>query len=99
MEPKIGKRMYRGLLKRAANAWTPDQIRDFAVQQRVLAQMEAAERGLARLQAAQARLTPEVAQKVIASLNMPPAKIEDLQSLHALVVALEKEVELAQMQN
>ena len=91
--------MYRGLLKRTANAWTPEQIRDFAVQQRVLAQMQAAERGLARLEAARARLAPEVSQKVIVSLNMPPAKIEDLQSLHALVVALEREVELVQLQN
>jgi hypothetical protein len=99
MESKIGKRMYHGLLKRTANAWSPEQIRELAVQQRVLAQMQAAERGLARLETARARLTPEVAQKVIVSLNAPPAKLEDLQSLHSLVVALEKEVELTQMQN
>jgi len=61
-----------------------------------LAQMQGAERGLARLEAARARLTPEVVAKIIVSLNMSPPKLEDLQSLHTLVVALEKEVEDAQ---
>jgi SpoVK/Ycf46/Vps4 family AAA+-type ATPase len=98
MEKKIGKRLYRGLLKRVAWAWSPQQIRETAVLQRVLAQMQGAERGVARLEAAQARLAPEIVQKVIVSLNAPPAKLEDLQSLHSLVVALEKEVEAAQPQ-
>jgi hypothetical protein len=29
-------------------------------------------------------------------VNAPPAKVEDLQTLHSLVIALEKEVEEAQ---
>jgi hypothetical protein len=91
MENKIGKRLYRGLLKRVARVWCPDQIRDIAVRQQVLAQMQGAERGLARLEAAQARLTPETVRRIIVSLNAPPAKIEDLQTLHSLVVAMEQE--------
>jgi hypothetical protein len=98
MEKKIGHRLYRGLLKRVARAWSPQQIRESAVLEQVLAQMQGAERGVARLEAARARLAPEVMQKVIASLSMPPAKLEDLQSLHSLVVALEKEVESVQTQ-
>jgi hypothetical protein len=35
---------------------------------------------------------------MIVSLNTPPAKVEDLQTLHRLVVALEKEVEETQTQ-
>ena len=93
MEHKIGKRLYRGLLKRVARVWSPQQIPETAVLGQVLAQMQGAERGLARLEAAQARLAPEIVQKVVASLNSPPAKVEDLQTLHGLVVALEKEVE------
>jgi len=89
--------MYRGLLKRVARVWAPQQIREIAVQQQVLAQMQGAERGLARLQA-QARLAPEIVQRIIVSLNAPPTRLEDLQTLHSLVVALEKEVELAQTQ-
>lgn len=96
MEKKIGKRLYRGLLKLVGRAWSPQQIRERAVLVQVLAQMQGAERGVARLEAARARLAPEVVQKIIVSLNMPPAKLEDLQSLHTLVVALEKEVEVLQ---
>ena len=97
MESKIGKRLYRGLLKRVARVWNPDQIRETFVLEQVLAQMHGAVRGLARLEVAQAKLAPEIIQRIIVSLNAPPAKLEDLQTLHALVVALEKEVD-AQMQ-
>jgi hypothetical protein len=55
--------------------------------------MQGAVRGLARLETTQARLTPEIVQRIIVSLNAPTAKIEDLQTLHSLVIALEKEVE------
>jgi hypothetical protein len=97
MESKIGKRLYRGLLKRVARVWSPEQIRETAVLEQVLAQMQGAVRGLARLEVAQAKLAPEIIQRIIVSLNAPPAKLEDLQTLHALVVALEKEVD-ARMQ-
>jgi hypothetical protein len=98
MEQRIGKRLYRGLLKRVARVWSPQQIGATVVLQQVLAQMQGAERGVARLEAARARLAPEVAEKIISSLKTPPAKLEDLQSLHTLVVALEKEVESVQAQ-
>ena len=97
MEKKIGNRLYRGLLKRVARVWSPQQIRETVLLEQVLAQMQGAERGVARLEAARARLAPEVVEKIIVSLNAPPAKVEDLQALHGLVVALEKEVEQAQM--
>ena len=93
MESKIGKRFYRGLLKNAARAWSPQQIRETTVLEKVLAQMQGAERGMGRLEAAQAKLSPETVQRIISSLNTPPAKLEDLQTLHALVIALEKEVD------
>jgi hypothetical protein len=98
MESKIGKRLYCGLLKKVARVRSPEQIRETAVLEQVLAQMQGAVRGLARLEAAQARLAPEVVQKIIVSLSMPPAKLEDLQNLHSLVVALEREVESVQTQ-
>jgi hypothetical protein len=93
MEKKIGKRLYRGLLKHVARAWSPQQIRESAVLEQVLAQMQGAQRGVMRLEAARERLAPEVVARIVVSLNTPPAKLEDLQSLHTLVVALEKEVE------
>jgi hypothetical protein len=90
---RSGGAFYRGLLKRGAGVWSPQQIRESAVLEHVLAHMKGAERGLARLEAARARLAPKTVEKIIVSLNAQPAKVEDLQTLHGLVVALEKEVE------
>ena len=91
MERKIGKRFYRGLLKRVARAWSPQQIQETAVLEKVLAQMQGGERGIMRLEAAQARLAAETAQRIIFSWNAPPAQLEDLPALHNLLVPLEKE--------
>ena len=46
MEGVVGKRMYRGLLKSVSRVWNPKEIRDQTIQERVLAHMQAAERGL-----------------------------------------------------
>src|SRR6202051_2935718 len=46
MEQALGKRMYRGLLKTLARAWNPTDLQDPAIQQNVLAHMQAAERRL-----------------------------------------------------
>jgi hypothetical protein len=51
MESKIGKRFYRGLLKRVARAWSPEQIRETAVLEQVLVQMQGAVRGFKTLSA------------------------------------------------
>jgi Rad52/22 family double-strand break repair protein len=93
MESKIGKRFYHGLLKNVARAWSPQQIQETAVLEKALTQMQGAERGLARLETARARLAPESVERIIASLNAPLAKLEDLQTLHTLVVTLEKEID------
>src|ERR1700720_67459 len=55
MEQVVGKRMYRGLLKSVARVWNPKGIQDQAIQEKVLAHMQAAERGLRRAEAARAR--------------------------------------------
>src|SRR5438477_3558499 len=48
MEFSIGNRMYRGLLKSVAGVWNPKDILDQAIQEKVLAHMQAAERGFRR---------------------------------------------------
>jgi hypothetical protein len=52
MERVVGKRMYRGLLKAVARVWNPKDIQDPTTQQKVLAHMQSAERGLRRAEAA-----------------------------------------------
>jgi hypothetical protein len=92
--------MYRGILKRVARVWSPQQIPHPSLEQHVLEKMEAAERTFARLEAAQARLTPVAVQKAFLSLHAPTkTKIEDPEILEKLVVALEHESEAIQTQD
>src|ERR1700678_1552738 len=55
----LGRRLYRGLLKACARVWNPSEIRDRDVLRKVLAQMQSAERGLRRLEAALDHVGPE----------------------------------------
>lgn len=52
MERVVGRRLYRGLLKTLARVWNPKDIPDKAILEKVLARMQAAERGLRRAKAA-----------------------------------------------
>ena len=90
MERSVGKRMYRGLLKTVARAWNPKDIQDPAIQQKVLVHMQAAERGFRRLDAALDRVGPEALPEILHSLKLQSIdRVENLQSLHEIVIALE----------
>ena len=90
MERSLGKRMYRGLLKTVARVWNPKDIQDPATQQRVLAHMQAAERGFRRLDAALDRVGPEPLQQILRSLKLQSVdRVDNLETLHEIVLALE----------
>src|SRR5207302_6210182 len=90
MEQALGKRMYRGLLKAVARAWNPKDIPEPAVQQKVLAHMQAAERGFRRLDAALERVGPEPLTQILRSLTLQSlTQVDKLQTLHQIVLALE----------
>jgi len=90
MERSVGKRMYRGLLKTVARAWNPKDIQDPTTQQKVLAHMQAAERGFRRLDAALDRVGPEPLQQILRSLKLQTVdRVDNLQTLHEIVLALE----------
>jgi len=90
MERAVGKRMYRGLLKTVARVWNPKDIHDPAIQQKVLAHMQAAERGFRRLDAALARVGPESSTQILRSLKLQSIdRVDNLQALHEIVLALE----------
>lgn len=90
MEHMVGKRMYRGLLKRVARVWNPKDIQDLAIQEKFLAHMQAAERGFHRLDAIRRAVGPEALHGVLRSLNlMSIDRIDDLKTLHEIVIALE----------
>ncbi len=90
MEQALGKRMYRGLLKTLARVWNPKDIQDPAIQQKVLAHMQAAERGFRRLDAALERVGPEALIQMLRSLKLQSIdRVDNLQTLREIVLALE----------
>jgi hypothetical protein len=90
MEPLVGKRMYRGLLKTLARVWHPKDIQDPTLQQKVLVHMQAAERGFRRLDAALGRVEPEPLTQILNSVKLQSlTQLDNLQTLHQVVLALE----------
>jgi hypothetical protein len=90
MEQVVGKRMYRGLLKTVARVWDPKDIQDPQIQQRVLAHMQAAERGLHRAEAARDRAGLAAFAAVLGSLKLSSLdQVDNLKTLQEIVVALE----------
>lgn len=90
MERVVGRRMYRGVLKSAARVWNPNEIRDAAAQQRVLAQMQAAERGLLRAKAAREKAGLASFAAVLGSMKLSSLEqVDNLNTLKEIIVALE----------
>ena len=90
MEKRVGKRMYRGVLKSVAKVWSPKDIQEKAIQEKVLAHLEAAERGLRRAEAAQERGGLAALARVLGSLRLSSLdQVDNLRTLQEIVVALE----------
>jgi len=90
MEQVVGKRMYRGLLKTVARVWNPKDIQEQQIQQKVLAHMQAAERGFRRVDAALDSVGPEGLTLILRSLKSRSiGRVDNLQTLREIVLALE----------
>jgi hypothetical protein len=90
MEKTVGKRMYRGILKSVARLWNPKDIHDKATQEKVLAHMEAADRGLRRAHAAREKMGLATFARVLGSLRLSSLdQVDNLKTLQEIVVALE----------
>jgi hypothetical protein len=90
MEGVVGKRMYRGLLKSVARVWNPKDIQGPEIQEKVLAHMQAAERGLRRARTARDKAGPAAFAAVLGSLKLSSLdQVDDLKILQQIVVALE----------
>jgi len=86
----LGKGLYRGLLKTVARVWKPTQIADPALLKKVLEHMQAAERGLRRLDQALNRGGPEALSDVLRSLQLGSFdQVQSLEMLKRVVIALE----------
>jgi hypothetical protein len=94
MAEPLGWRLYRGLLRTAARAWNPNQIRDANVLRKVLAQMQSAGRGLRRLEAALNKVGPEALIPILRSLRLNSlAQVNNLETLKRVVHELERAAE------
>jgi hypothetical protein len=94
MENVVGKRMYRGLLKSVARVWNPRDIRDPAIQEKVLAHILAAERGLRRAHAAKEKAGLSAFGAVLVSLRVSSLNhVDNLKTLQEIVGALEAAVQ------
>lgn len=90
MAESLGKKMYRGFLKALARVWDPKQIDDPSLLQKVLTHMQAAHRGLARLDAALNRTGPEPLGQILESLKLRSLdQIDSLDILQKIVLAME----------
>ncbi len=90
MEQVVGKRMYRGLLKTVARVWNPKDIQDPVIQLKVLAHLQAAERGFRRLEAARDKAGLAAFDAILGSLRLSSLdQVDNLKTLQEIVVALE----------
>jgi hypothetical protein len=90
MSEPLGKRMYRGFLKALARVWDPRQIDDVAVLQKVLTHMQAAQRGMTRLDAALDKIGPESMGPILDSLGLRSLdQVDNLDVLQKIVLAME----------
>jgi len=96
MAEPLGRRLYRGILKTVARAWNPSEIREADVLSRILAQMQSAERGMRRLDAALDKSGPEILVPILRSLRLNSIdQLDSLDSLKRVVLEVEQVAESA----
>jgi hypothetical protein len=90
MEGVVGKRRYRGLLKSGARVWNPKEIQDKTILEKVLARMQAAERGLRRAKAARDKAGLTAFAAILGSLRLSSLdQVDNLQTLQEILAVLE----------
>src|SRR6185437_8319674 len=82
MAERLGKRLYRGLLKSVAMVWRPEDIKDLRLLDQVAADMQSAQAGLERLHCLAAESGPESLRKVLYSFAL--RSVEEIATLERL---------------
>ncbi len=94
MADRLGKRLYRGLLKSVAMAWKPEDVREVSLLDKVLQDMETAERRLERLRALAEEGGAECLRRVLYSFALRSIdEVTTLERLENIVAAAEAEAQ------
>jgi hypothetical protein len=100
MEQMLGKGLYRGLLKSVAKVWKPSDIEDREVLERLLKHVQAAERGLRRLEAAYLHTGAQPLEEILHSLEIRDMdQVNSLELLQKVVLALEAKAKITSTEN
>jgi hypothetical protein len=91
MAEQLGRGLYRGLLRDLAKVWSPREIEDVSLQQKVLEHMRSGERGLKRLEAALGTTGLEALITVLKATGLSSLeRVDNLETLKRIVVELER---------
>jgi hypothetical protein len=91
MATQLGRGLYRGLLRELARVWSPREIHDIRVQQKVLEHMRSAERGLRRLETALEKTGHEALVPALEAMGLTSVeRVDNLGTLKRIVLELER---------
>jgi hypothetical protein len=91
MAQELGRGLYRGILRDLARVWSPREIPDISVRQRVLEHMRSAARGLRRLELGVEKAGREPLVQILDSLGIKNLeRIDSLETLKRVVLELER---------
>jgi hypothetical protein len=91
MAEELGRGLYRGILRDLARVWSPREIPDISVRQRVLEHMRSAARGLRRLELGVEKAGREPLVQILDSLGIKHLeRIDSLETLKRVVLELER---------
>jgi hypothetical protein len=91
MAEELGRGLYRGILRDLARVWSPREIPDISVRQRVLEHMRSAARGLRRLELGVEKAGRDPLVQILDSLGIKNLeRIDSLETLKRVVLELER---------
>ncbi|HKT25658.1 MAG TPA: Rad52/Rad22 family DNA repair protein [Terriglobales bacterium] len=100
MAEPLGRRLYRGLLKSGAMVWKPEDVREMSLLEKVLVDMQAAQRALDRLRGVVEEGGAESLSRVLYSFALRSlGEVTTLERLDAIVAAAEAEAEASRSQS
>jgi hypothetical protein len=94
MAEQLGRGLYRGLLRDLARVWSPQEIQEISLLQKVLEHMRSAERGLRRMEVALDRTGPEALVPILRTIGLTSLeRVDNLETLKQIVLELERAAE------